>query len=516
LAAGSSVYLTAKQPIFTLGSLNKFNAALRIGSLGLINPSLTWQHKLSDRVYSSVSTEFVRATGRYKFRATNGIYDTTAVRNNGDIDALRLEAGVNGVLRDSSTWSVKTFIYNSERGLPGAILSNRFNYNQREWDRNVFIQSGYEKRGQFYSLMTHAKYSNDYLRYLDPDVITATGFSDNRYHQQEVYLSLVNQFAINSIWNIAFSTDYQRNTMQANIERFSYPTRHLLLGGLATQLKWSKLNVQANVLGSFLNESTRMFDAGRNYTKYTPAILASWQPFKNNLFRVRGFYKALYRLPTFNELYYTVVGNANLNPEYSQQYDIGFTFQKFNADKILRLLSIQTDVYHNDVNNKIVAIPSQNLRRWTMLNIGSVKINGAETNIKAGWQLSNDVYLNTGISYTYQRARDVTPGSILNQQIPYTPVNSGSLIAGVLWHQVVLNYSFIYTGERYNQKENSPANYVEPWYTHDISVVWQTNYRTRQVKLGLDINNLFNQHYEVITNFPMPGRYYRFKISYNY
>jgi vitamin B12 transporter len=516
LAAGSSVYLTAKRPQFMPGTVNQFKAGFRTGSMGLINPSILWNHQINDRIYSTISTEYTRSNGRYRFRYTNGVYDSTAVRNNGDLNALRFEAGLNGQLRDSSTWSVKAYLYNSERGLPGAIVANKFDYNQRERDRNIFIQSAYEKHGKVYSLMAHAKYANDYMRYIDPEIVTTEGFSDSRYHQQEVYASLVNQFTLNSFWNVSASVDYLRNTMQSNIYRFTYPSRNTMLSAIATQLKWNRLNIQANLLGTFTTEHTRLFEPAPNRTKYTPAILASWQPFDSDSFRLRGFYKGIYRLPTFNELYYTYVGTANLRPEHSRQYDAGLTYQKVNTGKILRRISIQTDVYYNQVSDKIIAVPGQNLRRWTMDNIDRVDIKGIETNIQTGWQLAKDIFLNGGLSYTHQQAYNVTAGSATHEQIPYTPKNSGSLLAGVLWKELSVNYSFIYTGKRYNQKANIPANYVEPWYTHDASVVWQTAYHQHQLKLGMDVNNLFNQYYDVITNFPMPGRFYRFKISFNY
>jgi len=516
LAAGSSIYLSAKQPIFSLGQKDVLKGSFRTGSMGLYDPSVLWQHKINNNISSSVSSEYTRANGQYKFRYTNGNYDTTAVRNNGDIDALRLEAGLNGRLPDSASWSVKAYLYNSERGLPGAIVENRFDYHQREWDRNIFIQSGYEKHGKVYSLMLNAKYANDYMRYLDPDRITIDGFSESRYHQQEVYLSAANQFTINSFWNVVLSADYLRNTMQSNIPRFSYPTRNTLLAALATQLKWSRLNVQANLLVNFVYESTKLYTAAVDRTKYTPAVMASWQPFGNPDFHIRGFYKAIYRIPTFNELYYTAIGNADLKPEYSKQLDAGFTYQRFLTGKLLRHFSIQTDSYYNRVNNKILAVPSLNLQRWTMQNVSRVNIKGLETNIQSGWYVNEQVLLNAGLSYTYQQAHDATEGLVPNQQIPYVPVHSGSVLAGVQWQKFTFNYSFIYTGERYNQKANIPENYVEPWYTHDVSANWNTPWQKHQVKLGIDVNNLFNQYYDVITNFPMPGRYYRFKISFTY
>ncbi len=515
LATGSAIYLNARQPEFTLGSANNYKAGFRTGSFGLLNPTFLWQHKLNNQVSGSISTELMQANGRYKFRYTNGVYDTTAIRSNSDIRAFRAEAGLQGRLRDSSNWDVKIYHYNSERGLPGAVVANKFDYTQREWDRNTFVQSSYSLNGKIYSLMLHAKYADDYLRYLDPEIVTLSGLSDSRYHQKEAYFSAANLFKINAFWTVSASADYQRNTLQANIYRFAYPTRNTWLTALATQLYWPRFTLQANVVGTWANETTEAFDAARPMHKYTPALLLSWQPLATGAFRLRGFYKSLYRLPTFNELYYTFVGSADLQPEFSRQYDAGFTYQKYFSRGALRQISLQYDAYYNQVNNKILAVPGQNLRRWVMENIGRVHIKGMETNAQLTWLLQGSLLLNTALSYTYQQARDVSEGSFSGGRIPYTPIHSGSARVGLLWQQWSLNYSYIYTGQRYSQKANIPENYVAPWYTHDASLIWQPVYRGHQLSLAAEVNNLLNQYYDVISNFPMPGRNYRLKISIN-
>ncbi|MVN91603.1 TonB-dependent receptor [Mucilaginibacter aquatilis] len=514
-AAGNSVYLTTKSPTFKGNSKDLYKATFKTGSFGLVNPSILWQHRISNATFSTLNAEYTHANGRYKFRYTNGVYDTIAVRNNGDINALRFEAGLKTAITDSSSWEIKGYLYNSERGLPGAIIENRFNYNQREWDRNLFVQSGFERRGKIYSVMLKAKYANDYLRYLDPDIITTDGFSDSRYHQQEFYFSVANLLKLEKYWNVSISADYARNAMQSNIFRFVNPLRNTALIAIATQLKWSRFDLQANLLSNIINEHTQTI-TGKTEYKYTPTIAASWQPFKTEAFRLRGFYKSIYRIPTFNELYYTFVGTANLQPEYSRQLDVGFTFQLTRNSGILRNISIQTDIYGNKVDNKIIAVPSLNLQRWTMQNIGRVNIKGIESNMQSGWYINDEVLINGGLSYTYQQAYDASAGAKAKQQIPYTPLHSGSALAGVLYKNYSVNYSFIYTGERYNQAANIASNYVEPWYTHDLSANWRQPLKDHELNIGAEINNVFNQYYDVVTNFPMPGRFYRLKMTFTY
>jgi vitamin B12 transporter len=249
-----------------------------------------------------------------------------------------------------------------------------------------------------------------------------------------------------------------------------------------------------------------------NKTAWTPAVLASWQPFDTKTIHVRAFYKDIFRMPTFNDLYYTFVGNTFLQPEFAHQTDLGITYADDYAHGFLSHFAVQADAYYNLVTNKIVAVPGANLFRWTMMNLGKVSVKGLEANVQALWVLAPTVRLATGLSYTYEQALDITGGTDenYNQQIPYDPVNSGSALVGLDWKSLGLHYSFIYTGYRYDEAANIPANYLEPWYTHDISLT----YGLHRLKLTAEVNNIFNQYYDVIDNFPMPGRNYRCTLQF--
>ena len=116
--------------------------------------------------------------------------------------------------------------------------------------------------------------------------------------------------------------------------------------------------------------------------------------------------------------------------------------------------------------------------------------------------------LSTRLQYTYQDARDVTDPTtpFYGNQIPYIPYNSGSATMTASWRGISLNYSFIYSGERYNGQENIRQNHMEPWYTHDISLQYEwRNSRKLGYRVSFEINNLLNQRYDVIQNYPMPG-----------
>ena len=117
---------------------------------------------------------------------------------------------------------------------------------------------------------------------------------------------------------------------------------------------------------------------------------------------------------------------------------------------------------------------------------------------------------------TYQQAIDVTnpADTYYRDQIPYIPWNSGSAVVQMDYGTWGLNYSFIYTGERYNQQENIIYNHTQPWYTHDLSLQKSFNWKDYKARVALEVNNLFSQDYDVILNYPMPKRNYRLTLTF--
>jgi outer membrane receptor protein involved in Fe transport len=55
------------------------------------------------------------------------------------------------------------------------------------------------------------------------------------------------------------------------------------------------------------------------------------------------------------------------------------------------------------------------------------------------------------------------------------------------------------------QSANIPANYVEPFSTHDLSLSKEFAYKRCRFYASVDVNNLTNAQYEVVRGYPMPG-----------
>ncbi|MFI3240729.1 MAG: TonB-dependent receptor plug domain-containing protein, partial [Bacteroidales bacterium] len=519
--SAGSIYLRTRRPRFEDGVNNNFKVSMSGGSFGLANPSFLWEHQITPYISSTLNVEYTYATGKYKFNY-NRVYedgtvawDTTAVRQNGDISALRLEGGLHGFM-DHGKWHVKGYYYDSERGIPGAIVNNVWEHSQRQWDRNFFTQGSFQQElFKGYDLMINAKYANDYMRYLNPD--TTLMYIDNEFNQQEVYISVVNKYSIFKNWDISLSADYQWNTLDADLTNFVYPVRNTLLVSAATAFNWHRFNVMGSLLGSFIYDNATSIDTKSKTEKLTPAIFASYQPFKITDFQIRTFYKKIFRMPTFNDLYYTDIGNIALNPEYTTQYDLGLVYRKGIDNSIMQTLELNVDAYFNQVTDKIIAVPSGSGQyRWMMINLGYVEIRGLDLRGMATFQLPYDIWANVSLNYTYQKAQDFTDPTDIDTyggQIAYIPWHSGSVVAQMGYKSWSMNYSFIYVGERYHSSENILTNYEQPWYTHDMTVSKEFRFKKIDMTVAAEMNNIFNQQYDVVLNYPMPGRNYKCTVT---
>ncbi|MBQ2047076.1 MAG: TonB-dependent receptor [Muribaculaceae bacterium] len=521
--SSGTIYIRTRRPRWSGDEKFHFMGQVKTGSFGLINPEVVLEHRLSRRVSLSTSVSYTNANGEYDFRYRRlnldgtVAYDTTATRKNSDIEAFRAEVSTFGYL-DKGQWCGKVYYYDSERGIPGAIVNNVFKNGERQWDKNLFAQGSFEYSfSQKYQMKGSAKWAWDYMRFLrdDPKEL----YIDNSYYQQEAYISVANIYRVASWCDLSASVDAQWNTMNSNMRNFMYPTRWSQYVSVATAMHYGGLSGQASLLGTFVQDKAGNDRVGRSMTyrnEFTPAFFLSWQPLEASDWHINGFVKKAFRMPTFNDLYYTEIGNKDLLPEYTWQYSIGSRYQKALNNPVLLSFALNADAYYNKVTNKIVAYPSGQQFRWTMLNLGLVEILGVEASAESTMKFGAvDGALR--LNYTYQNARDFTDvrDSYYGDQIPYIPLHSGSVAGRLSWKGIDFNYSFIYTGERYNAQENIPQNYEQPWYTHDASLVWNFPWNKVKCRVALEVNNIFNQDYEVILNYPMPGRNYKITLKVN-
>ena len=508
-----SVYIRTRRPKFSEGEHRHLRLQTRAASSDMLRLSSLWEERISASLCSSLNAEVLSSSGKYKFRyrrknADGSVaYDTTATRHNGDIWAVRLEGNLHGLFNGGG-WALKGYTYHSQRGIPGAIVSNVWRRGERQGDHNSFVQlSGQKAISSSFSTRWLAKYAYYNTHYVNRD--STTRHVDNRYRQQEVYLSSSNVVELLPGWSASLSYDFRFNTLRADLPLFAYPHRFTNLMSVATAYNHRRFSIQASLLGNSIKDHARTLVSRKSTQTLTPALFMNVAPWSAVPMTVRAYVKKSFRMPTFNDLFYTDMGNAALNPESAIQYNIGVNYSTLSQPRSTRV-SLSMDVYYNTVHDKIVAYPKGQQFRWTMLNLGRVHIKGMDVEAQVIQQLTPMWRLDVRAQYTYQDARDVTnpTDTYYHHQIPYVPWHSGSLVVGVASDRWTLDYSFIYVGKRYNQQENIRYNYMQPWYTNDVHGSYTFKWGKKRCRLTAEVNNLLDQDYDVILNYPMPKRNY--------
>lgn len=517
-ASASVLNFKTIKPVFTENKPINLRVAFRGGSFLLLNPSLLIENKIGKHVSTSVNAEYIYNKGEYSFLLHNGDSTSKEKRKNTDVQILRIDANCFVRLSFKHQLDAKIFYYHSEQGLPGAIILYNTQSAQRMWEENLFTQLHYRYLiSQKISYQANGKMNYSFSRYLDPDYLNMEGKLDNKYWQREYYLSNAVLYSPFKVFSLSLANDLSLSNMNTSMEDFSNPTRYSCLTALSAAYNRKKINLSATLLHTLVMEKTKIGKTGKNYSKFTPSVSISYQPFKKENISIRGFYKYIFRLPTFNDLYYRLVGNTELAPENTHQFNLGATWLKF-FHKNIPYFSLTVDMYHNQIKDKIIAIPNKNLFVWSMINLGKVSITGVDAQSKLDVKIHKQVNFELTLNYTFQHAVDMTDESSKTylHQIPYTPKHSGSGVLAILTKWINCSYSLLYSGERFTLGQNIPENHLESYFDHSLALFRNFNIKKIQLTVRAECLNLANNNYEVVKNYPMVGRQFQGKILFKW
>lgn len=516
-ASAAVLQLQSAPPHFEEGKKSDAYAGLKLGSFGLWNPSLSFAYRLSPTQSIRLSANYMHSEGDYPYTLhyAEGGLSSKEKRRNGAVENLRLEALWHW-RKTSGEASFKAYYYRSERGLPGAtVFYNSSRYLAQGLEDDLYFWQGTYKNyfNDAWAIQAYAKWSGQKTCYSDSSYLNRFGKDESRYHQQEAYLSVGMQYRPSGFCSFSLSMDETLQCLHSPTEKsFAEPLRSYWQVVAAGKYEREACLLIANVLMTKIDESVRKGKAGEDYFKLSPYVSLRYRPFEKPSLYVRAFYKHIFRMPSFNDLYYGRIGNIKLRPETTRQYNLGISLDQSCSNHHFGLTA---DAYYNRVKDKIVAYPTQNIFVWTMLNLGEASIKGVDVQAEWIWHPDKNSGLGLSGSYTWQSALNTTHPSDKNylHQLPYTPRHSASgrlLMQSSAWS---FSYGFIYTGVRYSGMENRAVNRMAAYSDHSMSIqrMWSfgSNY---QLSLGIEMLNIYNQSYEVVRYYPMPEQSFRCKI----
>jgi len=517
-ASSGVLTIRTRRPVFEGNEQLNGKVAFKYGSYGQQELNAFGAYKISNRWALSLSALAQKAKGDYDYRLFYGSGKndfTIAHRTNNAVRNLRIESTLTGQFGGDRELEIKTYYYESDRGLPGAVILYNPRSSQHLWDRSAFTQAHYEQPlSKQVSMQLNAKWNQTRQHYLNPDYLGSSGQEDYSYQQEEAYLSAAFLYKPLTGLSFALATDGAIAEMDCNLKDFSEPTRYSLLANLSAKYVNERVLATASLLGTGIRETTQKGSSASDIGRLSPAINLSVQPIRScENIRLRGFWKSSFRAPNFNDLYYSAIGNTSLKPENSEQLDAGITLGLPCKTQNLGF-KLSADVFNNRITDKIMAVPTRNMFIWSMVNLGKVNITGLDLNLEATRKFGKSTELLAAWTHSYQRALDVTDptSKTYNQQIAYAPRVYGSGRLQLSVSELRLGYSLLYSGHRYVTGQNIESNNLPGYVDQSVTAEYAFPKAFGNVVVRGEIQNLADVNYEIVRNFPMPGRSVRVSV----
>lgn len=514
-ASAAVLSIRTEVPQFTSKRRHSLQAHLRAGSFGFVNPYLRLATRWNAHTALSVDANLLRADGVYPFTLVNGSERTREKRYNSDIRSWHSEANLYRTT-DRSELRAKVYAFRSERGLPGSVVLYRTGNSERLWDENFFAQANYRwKANDRWTIQAQGKYNYSWNKYEDTDPKYEGGRQTDLNTQHEYYASLAAMGQITDRFKLSLAQDGAINTLNNNVNDNPAPIRFTSLTALRARYRLGRVTMVGTALATLITERVKRGDRPADRSQFTPSFSLTYRPLSDLDLNLRALYKKTFRVPTFNDLYYLRIGNTGLRPELADEYNIGLTWTAAPA-RLIDQITLTWDGYYNEVRDKIVAFPSTYV--WRMVNFGRVRIFGFDVALTAGVPLTHDVRVDLQANYTYQRATDVTSPEAKNyrDQIPYTPLHSGSGSAALRTPWIDAAYTVVAVGDRYYMSQNLPENRVNGYAEHTIALSRTFHIHHPggcRIRVHAECVNWMDTQYDIIKYYPMPGRSFRATVA---
>lgn len=314
--------------------------------------------------------------------------------------------------------------------------------------------------------------------------------------------TLVYDFKFDSLLSTALTLS--DGTLEGGeITRFSHSTAYKgEFGFFPYETKVARFSLFPAFRGDF----TKDFDFSPNISL---GLNIAFDKYRKTVFKANA--GSTYRLPTFNDLFWTpgafAAGNPSLLPEKAFIYDIGI------LTKPVDMLSLEITHFGQYASNLIIWNASAD-GRFRPSNLGQAHIRGIEFETTLLFPFSKiKSFLEMKGNYSYTFATDTTEGaSTYGKQIirrPYEKANILLTLSHSMGHS--LRVEGHYTGFRYITSANT--KYLPAVFTMDASLL--INLFSR-LDLQVTGRNLFDKRYIDMRGYPIAGREITVSANFTY
>lgn len=489
-------------------------AQMRVGSFGYINPFFRLNKNISEKFGIQALGEYIYAENDYPYTLRNVTLVTREKRNNSRMNSGHGEISFAWKPTARTQALGKIYYYDNDRQLPGIVHYYTNSNEETQHDRNFFGQLSLRSSlSDQFSFQWKGKYNWASTSYRDPNY--PDGVMDQDYWQREYYTTASLLYRPTDNLSFDYSADYSYNNLNSSEKADTKPFRHTVLQSLSAKYQTGRLKLLARALYTLSFNDAKLGDGGKNAHKLSPSLSLSYQLLDTPTLYVRASYKNIFRMPNFTELYFRHYGSKELNPENTNQFNVGFTWKQ--AYSSTGSFTLTADGYLNHVDDKIVAVPTS-MFMWTNINVGKVKVLGTDITLNIRQKIAKDQQITLAGNFTYQNVEDRTlkGGKLYGLQIAYTPHQSGSFSLG--YENPWVNLTFHGTGvsRRWANNNHYPETDLSGYMEFGLTAYRTFKFGDNQLEIRGDLKNILDKQYEIVGHYPMPGRSWQASILWKF
>ena len=375
---------------------------------------------------------------------------------------------------------IKTYnqVFDSNRNLSGTLVADSKSNYKDFTTRNLVEWVSFQNK--FTSTLKFAFLSENYKYFEDKNLDNFSfGKSESIISRYDFDYKLNSKINLNSIIDFTQTKGFGSDLVENKRQIFSGLVlfKHQVLSNLIYDI-----GLRREVTDSY--NSPILFSFGTNF-----------RPFK--LYTIKANISKNFRIPTFNDLYWQNLGNRNLNPENSVQFELGNQI-------IFKNLSFSVTAYTIKLTEMIQWSPN-NLGIWSPKNIKNVTSKGIETSLTFDKRQINHHFV-VNANYAYTNSKDEKE----NFQLIYVPFHKTTFSLAYSYKKIGLFYQFLYNGKVFTSSDNE--NSLKSHKVSNAGIDYEIGTK-KSIKISFQINNLLNLNYQNIAVRPMPGR--NFNLNFN-
>ncbi|MGB0933295.1 MAG: TonB-dependent receptor plug domain-containing protein [Lishizhenia sp.] len=459
----------------------------------------------------------------YDLTSQNITLSGTRRNNNYSQDQLNFGSGFNWETEKGKklSFQLNAYYISIFNQLPGAVIAymadndERLSTNQFNVNGEFFIKNTFKHRG-YLTQKVYANYNYDSISYVDPTYFTNPSFIEHNYQNDSYtfgYLYSLNRFYGHLI---QFGIEEEVNRLSTNRNTIDEPVRFSTKAFFAYNRKLKDFYIigRLGFINVFEQNQTK-----KEWRKSQNAILPSVRVNLNKFKKIKPYlsYKSSFRLPNFNELYYSQIGNINLEPERANQLKVGLNGRGEKEVNYSKRFYYDFVLFASHIKNKIQTIPTANSFIWSAQNEGNVLSFGTTITAKYTLPISDNFQLDSQISTTLQNTVNRTSEEDINfnHTLAYSPNLLGNANISLNSFGIKSTLEAIYTGSRYSLNQNIIQNRLDAYWLFNASLSRKFNIRDKHaVSLFMSVKNIFNTNNHFVRYFVLPGRNFQIKIAY--